>query len=319
MHYLIEEVLNNWPEKLKLDYSYTIALSGGIDSVVLLNILVNIKKIKPLIFNAIHINHNISQNSNDWEKFCKNLCIKLNVPLFTNHYTIIKSGGESLENKARNARYNSFKKLDSQVIILAHHQNDQIETMLSQIFRGSNLHNIAAMQNLSSKQNKTFWRPLLNISRQEIEAYASEHDLPYINDESNFDTKYLRNFVRHDVLPILKRWDKDITRKLLNVNSQLQNALELIDEVSKLDLAFTTNNSEIINLEKFKTISFSRQCNLISYFITNNNIPLPSEKMIKEFTRQAIQSSWDKSPKLLLTNNSNLIKQKNDIYIKNSE
>ncbi|HMT02638.1 MAG TPA: tRNA lysidine(34) synthetase TilS [Burkholderiales bacterium] len=315
MHPLIENILNNFPEKLSFNDCYTIALSGGVDSVVLLHIFSEIKKVAPIKLNAIHINHNISSNSTNWEEFCKTLCSSLSIPLIVDHHSIIKNGGESLENTARIARYSSFAKLNSRVIILAHQQNDQIETILSQIFRGSNLHNVGAMHHITHKHDKIFWRPLLNIPRKMVEEYAKKHNLQFITDESNFNTKYLRNFVRHDILPLLEKWDQHIYTKLLNINSQLQDMLTLTDEISKQDLEFTTNSSPVINLEKFKTLSHSRQLNLINYFIKINNIPLPSEKMIKEFIRQVIESSWDKSPKLLLSNNYELIKIKNFIHI----
>lgn len=301
----------NWPKEV--GNKICIALSGGIDSIVLLHLL---KNIHPEInLSAIHINHNISPNAGTWAKFCHFLCEKLSIPLHIETVSLTRNGGESLENIARSARYNAFAKIEASTIALAHHQNDQVETILSQLFRGSDLHNIGAMRELSQKNGKLFWRPLLNINRLQIEAYAKRFDLPNINDESNLDTKYLRNFIRHDIIPLITNWDNNIITKILNFNNQLQNLLDLTDSVGNDDLRSCLDEDSSIKLDSFIQLIPSRQLNLLGRFIKTANLPLPSHKQMLEFIKQATTSSWEKKPQLSLNLTTILIKYKNNIKL----
>ncbi|MCE3269595.1 MAG: tilS, partial [Burkholderiales bacterium] len=203
---LLEHVTQS--SKLLASQNICIGLSGGIDSIVLLHIL---KHITPQInLSAVHINHNISANAKMWSKFCQEFCYSLNIPLHVENVNFNRHGGESLENLARIARYKVLLQAPADIIALAHHQDDQVETTLSQLLRGSDLHNIAGMHMVSNKQDKILWRPLLDISKAQIEEYAVLFGLKYINDESNLDTRFLRNFIRHDVLPLLTSWDKHV-------------------------------------------------------------------------------------------------------------
>ena len=198
MHKLQEHVLQNLPSFETI----AIGLSGGVDSIVLLHILKTISTYKNFKLSAIHVNHGISFDAKNWELFCQEQCNLMDIQLNIYQSKVTKNGGDSLENNARIARYGYFLNNEAKVINLAHHKKDQIETVLSQILRGSDLHNIASMQHISRKQGKIFVRPLLDISRDDIENYAREFNLQYINDDSNQDTTYLRNFIRHRVLQL---------------------------------------------------------------------------------------------------------------------
>lgn len=311
-----EHILKNWPDGITGDVC--IGLSGGADSVVLLHALVQISKSKPIKLNAAHINHNISPEANLWAKFCQDFCSDIGIPLEITNITIDKNGGESLENNARIMRYKTLYQTSAPIIALAHHQNDQIETILSQIFRGSDVHNVAAMKVISSKFEKLFWRPLLNAKRSEIESYAKEYKLQYITDESNSDTTYLRNFIRHDILPRLEEWDCNITTKILNFNQQLQNLLSVTDQIAIDDLKNLEDSNGDILVDLFIKLSHERQLNVIARFIHNHNLQLPSQKQLAEFIRQASTSSWDTKPTLKLSGQANLIKHKQVIKIDNT-
>ena len=221
LHKLVQQVQLKWLEQVSGHFSYQLALSGGIDSVVLLHILSRVSHELNFKLSAIHIHHGLSPNAESWTEFCRELCLKLNVELTIVRHTVTRTGGESLENNARKIRYAAFTQSNADVMILAHHQNDQIESVLSQIMRGSDLHNIAGMRELSTKGQQTYWRPLLNVTRHAIEDYAGEFDLSYITDESNFDTSYLRNFIRHDILPRLLKFDTNMGSKILKLPQQL--------------------------------------------------------------------------------------------------
>lgn len=314
MHSLQKHVLQKWSAHMPGHFSFEVGLSGGIDSVVLLHILHTIFLNKDINLTAVHINHEISPNANLWEEFCKSLCNSFSIPLRTSRHKIIKSGGESLENNARRVRYDEFFKGESPLIVLAHHKNDQIETTLSQILRGSDLHNIASMMEISKKQDKLFWRPLLDVKKTDIKEYAKHYNLNYVDDESNLDHNYLRNFIRLRILPELLEFDPHIDTKILNLPEQLQEMFGLIDEIIDQDMA-TVLEDKSINLDKFKILSLSRQRQVIAQFLKQNNAPLPTSKQINEFIRQSIQSKWDSKPNILLNNEKNLVKYKNWIKL----
>ena len=321
---LITHIIQSWSSNI--GHNITIGLSGGVDSVVLLHALHQITSSQSLQLTAIHVNHGISDNASSWASFCQELCSSLGIPLIIKHCKLVRSGGESLENIARRARYQEFFACGSDVIALAHHQDDQIETTLSQLFRGSDLHNIAAMHAITTKNNKLFWRPLLDISRKQIEDYAKKYNLKYITDESNADTTYLRNFIRHKVMPLLSDWDNQIKTKLLNFNRQLQDTLAITDEVAATDLNtcliknneipnLKLNEFDIIDLDKFKRFSSLRQLNLIAWFIKTQNLPLPTNRQLTEFVQQATTSDYDKRPQLKLGPDAQILKYKTQIFV----
>lgn len=308
---LLKCVLDNWIDQDCI----CVALSGGVDSIVLLHILHEANKYHRFELTSMHVNHNLSPHARNWATFCQRLCDRLNVPLQVVNVNIKKNGGESLENQMRIARYKELANTTAKVIALAHHQNDQIETTLSQLLRGSSLHNIASMKTISQKNNKLLWRPLLNINRSQIEGYAKENGLNYVTDESNFDTKFLRNFIRHKVLPLLNKWDANIATKLLNFNRQLQDLLMLTDQIGQNDCKFCRVSHKCLDVEKFRQLSAIRQLNLLTIFIQNHKLPLPSNKQIKEFAAQASSSQWDKHPKLYIIDDIYLLKYKNTICL----
>lgn len=314
------EIINNWPSNLDGHLHYCIGLSGGIDSVVLLHLFHEIAQHKPIKLSAIHVNHGISQNANMWTNFCQELCAKLNITLYSSHVKVQKIGGEGLENSARKLRYQEYTKSTADVIVLAHHQDDQIETMLSQIMRGSNLHNSAGMLATMTRQNKHYWRPLLNYSKEDIYSYALHHNLSNIEDESNQDNHYLRNFLRNQIIPQLVNFDQHIKTKLLQSIHQLQKTNALIDEIAEVDFNQLSNNmNQSINRIKFTNLSILRQENVLVHYIAKCNLPLPSQKKLQEFIRQISTARLDRHPQINLSNNSRLIATTTEIQISSIE
>lgn len=297
----INNILNKWPSDLDGHLHYCIGLSGGIDSVVLLHLFSQIAKLKPIKLSAIHVNHGISPNADNWTKFCQELCQALNIPLQVATVKVEKIAGEGLENSARKLRYKQYEEHDSDVIMLAHHQDDQIETMLSQIMRGSNLHNSAGMLAISIKRNKRYWRPLLDISKQQIYSYAKEYQLSNIEDESNQDNHYLRNFIRNDILPQLEHYDVNVKQKLNQSIKEIQTAAALIDALAEIDLASCSENEISLNRNKFCLLPQLRQANVLNYWLKENNLPLPSSRKIIEFRRQINEAQFSKKPTLRIT------------------
>jgi tRNA(Ile)-lysidine synthase len=187
-----------------------VALSGGVDSVSLLHQLAA----RPGVF-AVHVHHGLSPNAERWAAFCRRLCKRLGVPLVVKKVKVVKSG-QGLEAAARAARYKVFEKIPADVLALGHNLDDQAETVLMNLLRGAGLRGAAGMPRESRFRGKVLVRPLLEVPRKEIVAYARRHGLEWIEDESNADESLTRNFVRRRLDPLLTarfpRWKESLAR-----------------------------------------------------------------------------------------------------------
>jgi tRNA(Ile)-lysidine synthase len=187
-----------------------VGLSGGVDSVVLLHQM----RARPGV-RAVHVHHGLSPNADAWAAFCRKLCKRWGIPLAVKKVKVGK-GGEGLEAAARKARYQVFAKTDAECIALAHHLDDQAETVLMNLLRGAGVRGARGMLARSSFEKKTILRPLLDVPREEILAYARKHKLEWIEDESNADETLTRNFVRRRIGPLLEhrfpQWKRSLAR-----------------------------------------------------------------------------------------------------------
>jgi tRNA(Ile)-lysidine synthase len=194
-------------------------LSGGIDSVVLLHVLKTLQPKHGFALSALHVHHGLSPNADRWAKFCRAYCSSLDVPLAVRRVKVSRSK-EGLEAAARRARYAAFAKSAADFIALAHHLDDQAETVLMNLLRGAGVRGASGMPARSTlgamRGRKQLLRPLLGLSRKTIEAYAGAHRLEWIHDESNADESLTRNFVRRRLGPVLEerfpRWKESLAR-----------------------------------------------------------------------------------------------------------
>jgi tRNA(Ile)-lysidine synthase len=183
-----------------------IAFSGGIDSVVLLHQLVQQHNTR---ITLIHIHHNLQAEADGWAIFATTTADQYGIECIIEHAQGKPSSGESTEAWAREQRYALFEKHlgEGDALVTAHHQDDQAETVLLNLVRGSGVHGLAGMPETRPLGQGTVVRPLLNTSRSDIEAYAQQHSLKWVEDPTNTDTQFARNFMRHEILPLLKtRW-----------------------------------------------------------------------------------------------------------------
>jgi tRNA(Ile)-lysidine synthase len=188
-----------------------VGLSGGVDSVVLLHALAA----KRPDVRAAHIHHGLSPNAGRWVRFCRALCKRLGVPLTVRRVRIAKKG-EGLEAAARAARYAALRSLPLDVLALAHQLDDQAETVLMSLLRGAGPRGASGMRARGPLDGRMLVRPLLDVPREAIVAYAREHELPWVEDESNSSDAYARNFIRLRIAPLLAarypRWREALAR-----------------------------------------------------------------------------------------------------------
>ncbi len=191
-------------DDLSLAPPFWVALSGGLDSVVLLHAAVE----AGVPVKAIHVHHGLSVNADAWFEFCEALCEQWAVP-FEGRRVVVQAQGKGLEDAARQARYAAFEQVlgEGSVLLTAHHQDDQAETLLLRLMRGAGPKGLAAMPERRTCGAFELWRPLLSVPRLELESYAHQHQLEWVEDESNWDESFDRNFLRQQVMPLLsERW-----------------------------------------------------------------------------------------------------------------
>ena len=257
-----------------------VALSGGIDSVVLLHFL---NKHYPGNVRAVHINHNLSKYSDEWCAFCERICNSAKIEF--KYISINIENSSNIEENARKKRYLSLKSelRVGEILCTAHHQEDQAETFLLQLFRGSGVAGLASMPKIKSIEESELYRPFLNISKQKIIDYASKNHLEWIEDDSNLDTNFKRNLLRIEFLPKLSSAFNGLIKNVSRSAAHQAEALRLMQDLAELDI----KNFELLVNNKIQVSSLiqlpkRRIVNVLRYYIANLGFLLPSNKVLNE-------------------------------------
>ena len=212
-----------------------VALSGGRDSVVLLDALAALAVELPVAVSALHVHHGLSPNADAWAAFCAAECARRSIALTVHRARVARAPGESLEAAARAARYAAFAAADADVVALAHHADDQAETLLLQLLRGAGPHGLAAMPVRREGGAPEILRPLLALPRAVLERHAARRGLAWIDDESNADTGIRRNYLRHEIAPRLAAAFPGYPAALARSSAHCAEAARLLDELAALD------------------------------------------------------------------------------------
>ncbi len=243
------------------------ATSGGVDSVCLINIL---NKLGYKVILA-HVNHHKRKESEIEQKAMNELALNLKIPfeLLDYHY----DGIDNFHNDSHNARYNFFKdlckKYNTHTIATAHHLDDQIETIIMKIMEGSNLYGYGGISISFYDGDYKIIRPLLCVTKDELYKYAKDNNLIYFEDSSNFKDDFLRNRIRHHVIPQLKKECSDLGLKTLEYNIQVKEAFNFI---RKNSIKYLNLNNNKIELESFNKLDIALKKDIISLMLENNNI-----------------------------------------------
>lgn len=264
------------PEK----HQFILAYSGGVDSHVLLHLAVK----AGLPVTAVHVNHGLSANADAWQQHCQQVCDDLAVTLHVEKVQVKKSGG-SLEASARLARYHQFSQYitgDNTVLLTAHHQDDQAETVMLRLLRGSGLHGWAGMRPVRPFAGSRLLRPLLDFRRQQLLDYANTAGLQWIEDESNINTTHDRNFLRHDVLPMLeKRWPQ-AAKRIAMVAADAREAAEVLDQLADLDLQACRHPDEGLDVAVLGQFDRHHQALIVRLWLRENGFAMPSRVKLGE-------------------------------------
>lgn len=294
---LLAGLLAGWPPAIH--GALEIGLSGGLDSMVLLDLLWRSRGERHIHLSAVHVHHGLSRNADAWVAHCRAWCERYQVPLRIEHVQVTLRGGDSLEAVARAERYAAYRRAAAPVIALAHHQDDQAETVLLQLLRGGGPHALAAMPVLRDFDGKTLWRPLLGVSRARLEAYAAWRGLAWVTDESNADTRWRRNLIRHDIFPLIASAVPDYRRHLQRSAALMAQAATILDEVAGQDLAHCLLQDRLL-LSRFTALSAARQSQVLVRWSSRLGLGEPSPDAIEVFRRQLIDAGEDRHPELAL-------------------
>ncbi len=332
---LVSRVAGNIKDIVRTGDRLAVGLSGGVDSVVLLDILGRLAGRRRFRLSAIHVNHQLSPAASRWAAFCRALCRARGIPLRVVKVAVQR--GNSLEAAARAARYDAFRRSRADYVALAHNQDDQAETLLLQLLRGAGVKGLAAMpllrkeeggrmkaeggkmmarikaeggrrkESLSEASKATsscishpssftlhpsILRPLLDTSRADIEAYARARGLAWIQDESNTDVYFLRNFFRREVLPVIAQRFPAYRATLGRAARNLAEAAQLLDDLALADGAPYCKD-RVLEIAGLRRLSRARAKNLLRWFLGSHGLLMPNADRLEEALRQALAARDD--------------------------
>ncbi|MGH8027706.1 MAG: tRNA lysidine(34) synthetase TilS [Pseudoxanthomonas sp.] len=258
-----------------------VGLSGGLDSTALLHTLSQEPTVRAQGLRAVHVHHGLQSAADEWALRCAAFCESLGIELTTVAVQVARDGGEGLEAAARKARYAAFESVlrEGEVLVTAHHRDDQAETFLLRALRGSGPDGLAAMRPWRGFAAGLHWRPLLETPRSDLLAYADLHGLAWLEDPSNEDLHHDRNFLRRNILPLLReRWPQAgaaFTRSAV----LSADAVELLDREDALALAMVrTADPHALTVSALQALPAPRRARVLRRWIDELSLPpLPGE------------------------------------------
>lgn len=284
-----------------------VALSGGVDSTVLLHVLAPWARARGIALSALHVHHGISANADDWAQFCAGRCDALQVPCRIARVDIAPWRDQGLEAAARTARWEALAQCGVEHLALAHHQDDQAETVLLQLLRGAGVPGLAGMgteraltpgrsqrggklgPHAAAIKPPTVVRPMLAVTRAQIEQFARQHGISSICDESNDDVAFTRNYLRHTVMPLLVARQPGAMGNLARSARHLAQADELLATLGRMDSRRLTKGRSI-HLPPLLGFGPARAMNALRTWIRDENARVPTTAQLEELIRQLVDA-----------------------------
>ncbi|AIR60864.1 tRNA(Ile)-lysidine ligase [Cedecea neteri] len=280
-----------------------VAFSGGLDSTVLLHQVVTLRDtLQPdLNIRAMHIHHGLSPRADSWVAHCRALCEKWSVP-FEVAYVQLPSGGQGIEGEARAARYQALSGslLAGEVLLTAQHLDDQCETFLLALKRGSGPAGLASMPAILPFGDTSLLRPLLTTSRAQLEEWAGVHRLSWIEDESNQDDKYDRNFLRLKIVPLLQERWPHFSRSVARSAELCGEQEQLLDELLAEQLDNLMSPQGALRIEPMLTMSEARRFALVRRWLAYHRAAMPSRASLHRLWQEVALSREDANPRFRL-------------------
>ena len=290
-----------------------VAYSGGVDSHVLLHLC----KSAGLPLRAVHIHHGLQTDADAWDMHCRKVCEQLDIGYRCLHVNAVPAQGESPEDAARTARYQALVEqlAADEVLLTAHHLDDQAETFLLQLLRGAGPAGLASMPLIKPFGEGHHVRPLLTINQDQIRQYAEEHQLDWVDDPSNADISYDRNYLRQEVLPLLRKNWPAMAESISQAANLQQDSLEIIDAMAAIDLSAVAGqqkNSLIIS--RLRELPVPRQYNVLRYWINQAGYDKPKRNILQEILNSVVPAAEDATP-LVFWGDTEVRRYKDMLYV----
>jgi tRNA(Ile)-lysidine synthase len=279
-----------------------VALSGGLDSSALLHLAHAYAQAHGVALYAFHIHHGISPNADAWMAHCAQACAALGVTFEGRRVQLAGQQKSGTEAAARKARYAALGALCAEhevdLLLTAHHLDDQAETVLLQLLRGSGTAGLSGMDaanaapELLANPALVMARPLLPVSRKQLDAYVAEHGIGHIHDESNDDARFARNALRHKVMPVLAEAFPGFQERFARSAQHAQSAQRLLTELAQQDLALCLDG-DCLDIGKLRTLSTDRSANLLRHWFGTRNLRMPSAAWLAEMQTQLLEARYD--------------------------
>lgn len=274
-----ENLLDHFPDKTN---GYLIAFSGGADSTALLHLFKNHKNLR-----AIHINHGIQIEADNWQNHCQYICDQFDIPLIIEKAHL----QDHSENSCRLARYDFFKKhlKHGETLLTAHHAGDQAETILLKLLRGTGIKGLCGIE-----KNRPFYhghlaRPLLDFKPEQLKAYLIKHQINWIEDPSNQESAYKRNAIRNEILPVLQRYFPDTVDHIVRSAENCQQSLDLMSQLGNF-------NGKHLSLSLCRNLPHHLQPTVIYHWLTDKGLPIPDKKTLKQITHDFLSAPSNRHP-----------------------
>lgn len=281
-----------------------VACSGGLDSSVLLDVLCRLEDRLPCRVVCLHVHHGLSPNADDWLTHCASVARQRGIVFDSRHVDLHETAETGIEEAARKARYAALGQMctdhGATLLLTAHHQDDQVETVLLHLLRGTSVAGLAGMSVASTMPvllgcDVMVVRPLLDATRAQLEQYAAAHAIVHIEDESNADVRYLRNAVRHEIAPVIGRFFPAYRTHLNKLARHAQSATSLLDTLASQDMAACAEGSHL-QVGYLRQLDDERTDNVLRYWLQSHGWRIPSQAWLHEAREQLLQARDDTQP-----------------------
>jgi len=294
---LLHEAIRSCSLRLKLTPTcYWIAFSGGMDSHVLLHAMCQCRNEIDTEIKAVYVEHGLQAQS--WAKHCEAVCLQLEIPLTVIHVDAKAAKGESPESTARTARYEALANLMSgnDVMLTAQHERDQSETVFLQLLRGAGTRGLSAMPELTDLGDGHLFRPLLNTRYSSLQDYAKQYALQWIEDPSNQESRFDRNLLRNDILPLMRERWPSLDTTVLRVASQQSEAQQLLTDLAAQDSEALIGPEGTLMISGLAVLSAIRQRNVLRFWLEKLGMRPPSAKKLAQLQHDVINAAEDRNP-----------------------
>ncbi|QBM16615.1 tRNA(Ile)-lysidine synthase [Marinobacter sp. JH2] len=285
--------INTLPEHSRL----WVAFSGGLDSALLLHVVASCH----CDVTAIHINHQLQTNHRQTEQFCRDVCERLGVPIVVEPVDVAVSvtGAGGLEEAARNARYQVFERRlgDGDLILMAHHGDDQAETVLFRLLRGSGVRGLAGMPASRTLGRGDLYRPWLAVGRDRLQDVAGSAGLRWVEDPSNISQAYDRNFLRHAIIPDLKKRWPSLLKRMGHSAGACRESAELNQRLAELHWQSCSYNGRLI-LAELRELSALEQRNLVRWWLQLRRFKVPANASLDQGLADLLSAAEDRAPEI---------------------